>query len=118
MAHAHPELGLTHIDTFVFFLFCFTGDAAAIELAEGRTGGEVACGSVIGVGAVSGNGATAGPGSISGGIPAAEWVCEMMWERLRLFLEIDRRSLANAPNREVLWEQDAWNDLVKSLDLR
>jgi len=42
----------------------------------------------------------------------------MMWERLRLFLEVDRLGLYKSPNREVLWEQDAWNDLVKSLDVR
>lgn len=28
------------------------------------------------------------------------------------------RALAKKPRREVLWEQDAWNDLAKSLELR
>jgi hypothetical protein len=79
------------------------GDASALRLSTGgeNTGGGAGC--------------AAGGG---GEIVAAEWACEMMWERLRLFLELDRFSLAQSPNREVLWEQDAWNDLVKSLDLR
>ena len=51
-------------------------------------------------------------------VPAAEWVCELMWERTRLFLEVDAASLTKKPAREVLWEQDAWNDLAKSLELR
>ena len=51
-------------------------------------------------------------------VPAAEWVCELMWERTRLFLEVDVRALTKKPAREVLWEQDAWNDLAKSLELR
>ncbi|KAL1507134.1 hypothetical protein AB1Y20_007987 [Prymnesium parvum] len=55
---------------------------------------------------------------VEGAVPAAEWVCELMWERLRLFLEIERRELKASPAREVLWEQDAWNDLVKSIELR
>jgi hypothetical protein len=41
-----------------------------------------------------------------------------MWERTRLFLEVDAASLSKKPAREVLWEQDAWNDLAKSLELR
>ena len=53
-----------------------------------------------------------------GAVPAAEWVCELMWERLRLFLEIDKEGLRVPPQREVLWEQDAWNDLVKSIELK
>jgi len=32
-------------------------------------------------------------------------------------LEVDARALAKMPAREVLWEQDAWNDLAKSLEL-
>eukprot|EP00965_Chrysotila_dentata_P109007 3601036-Pleurochrysis_carterae.AAC.1 len=39
-----------------------------------------------------------------------------MWERLRLFLELDTKALAKKPQREVLWEQDAWNDLAKSIE--
>ena len=30
----------------------------------------------------------------SGAVPAAEWMAELMWERLRLFLEIDKRGLS------------------------
>ncbi len=52
-----------------------------------------------------------------GGVPAAEWVARAMWERTQLFLEIERDSLREPPLREVLWEQDAWNDLAKSLEL-
>ena len=51
-------------------------------------------------------------------VPAAEWVCELMWERLRLFLEVDRVALRDSPKREVLWEQDARNDLAQALELR
>ena len=36
---------------------------------------------------------------------------------LTLCLEVDARSLNKMPAREVLWEQDAWNDLAKSLEL-
>ena len=43
-------------------------------------------------------------------VPAAEWVCELMWERIRLFLEVDVASLAKIPAREVLWEQDSLAD--------
>ena len=43
-------------------------------------------------------------------VPAAEWVCELMWERIRLFLEVDVASLAKIPAREVLWEQDSRAD--------
>ena len=50
-------------------------------------------------------------------MPAAEWVCALMWERTRLFLEVDAAGLSRKPAREVLWEQDAWNDLAKSLEL-
>lgn len=57
-------------------------------------------------------------GEPHGEVPAAEWVCEMMWERLKLFLEIDLFALQRKPRREVLWEQDAWNDVVKSLEFR
>lgn len=52
-----------------------------------------------------------------GAVPAAEWVARAMWDRTQLFLEIDRPSLSKSPAREVLWEQDAWNDLAKSLEL-
>ena len=54
----------------------------------------------------------------SDGVPAAEWVARAMWERFELFLEVDKRALKNPPQREVLWEQDAWNDLAKSLETR
>ena len=67
-------------------------------------------------------GEVSSPGALSvpaqQGVPAAEWVAELMWERLRLFLEVDARGLRKMPAREVLWEQDAWNDLAKSLELR
>lgn len=67
----------------------------------------------------SGSGAASNGGVVHGGaMSAAEWVAELMWERLRLFLEIDKRGLRRPPAREVLWEQDAWNDLAKSLELR
>ena len=36
----------------------------------------------------------------------------------RLFLEVNKSATAQPPAREVLWEQDAWNDLVKSIELR
>jgi hypothetical protein len=40
-----------------------------------------------------------------------------MWERILLFLEVQKRQLQLPPKREVLWEQDVWNDLAKSLEL-
>ena len=58
------------------------------------------------------------PAVAAAAVPAAEWVAELMWERVRLFLEINRAALSKPPAREVLWEQDAWNDLAKSLELR
>jgi hypothetical protein len=51
------------------------------------------------------------------GVPAAEWVARAVWDRIALFLELRRSSLSDSPVREVLWEQDAWNDLAKSLEL-
>ena len=41
-----------------------------------------------------------------------------MWERIELFLDVKKASLSNPPVREVLWEQDAWNDLAKTLELQ
>ena len=41
-----------------------------------------------------------------------------MWERVLLFLDVNRRDYSAPPKREVLWEQDVWNDLVKSLELQ
>ena len=40
-----------------------------------------------------------------------------LYSALALCLEVDARSLNEMPAREVLWEQDAWNDLAKSLEL-
>ena len=34
-------------------------------------------------------GAEGGAEAAAVAVPAAEWVCELMWERLRLFLEVD-----------------------------
>ena len=61
-----------------------------------------------------------GGGSLGGGsgVPAAEWVARAMWERIELFLDVKKASLSNPPVREVLWEQDAWNDLAKTLELQ
>ena len=53
-----------------------------------------------------------------GGVPAAEWVARAMWERIELFLDVQKRGLRTPPVREVLWEQDAWNDLAKTLEMQ
>ncbi|KAL1525165.1 hypothetical protein AB1Y20_020036 [Prymnesium parvum] len=60
----------------------------------------------------------AAPPPSADAVPAAEWIAELMWERIRLFLDVERSSLAASPKREVLWEQDVWNDLAKSIELR
>ena len=41
-----------------------------------------------------------------------------MWERILLFLDVKKEQLKMPPKREVLWEQDAWNDLAKSIELQ
>eukprot|EP00966_Prymnesium_polylepis_P027315 631924-Prymnesium_polylepis.2 len=51
-------------------------------------------------------------------VPAAVWMAEQIWLRFVTFLELDRSSTRSLPNREVLWEQDVWNDVVKSTELR
>ena len=56
--------------------------------------------------------------SSAGAVPAAEWVARAMWERIELFLDVDKKALSHPPVREVLWEQDAWNDLAKTLETR
>ena len=61
--------------------------------------------------------ANGGNGGSVAGVPAAEWVARSMWERIELFLDVRKASLSAPPVREVLWEQDAWNDLAKTLEL-
>ena len=50
--------------------------------------------------------------------PAAEWMAQLLWERFLLFLETDKAMLRRPPGGQVLWEQDVWNDVVKSFELR
>ncbi|KAL1511963.1 hypothetical protein AB1Y20_005243 [Prymnesium parvum] len=50
--------------------------------------------------------------------PAALWLAEMVWARILLFLQVETRELRRPPRREVLWEQDVWNDVVKSAEVR
>ena len=49
---------------------------AALTPAQGGTG-------------AAARGAEGGAEAAAVAVPAAEWVCELMWERLRLFLEVD-----------------------------
>ena len=44
-------------------------------------------------------------------VPAAEWVCELMWERLRLFLEVDAPQMLPGPlpNPGPLTNPDHWS---------
>ena len=64
----------------------------------------------------AGAGASAAPRADA--TPAALWLAEQVWQRFVTFLEVDTRRLRRPPRREVLWEQDVWNDVVKSAELR
>ena len=50
-------------------------------------------------------GSAGGGGHVAESVPAAEWVASLMWERILLFLEVDKAALKKPPAREVLWEQ-------------
>ena len=102
--------------------------------------GQRGCASCASEAAGSEAAATAGSGRV---VPAAEWAALVLWERFTLFLEIDRASLRRPPSSQVcagavggmhgqciphvhcmclpcpqvLWEQDMWNDVAKSLEL-
>ena len=96
----------------------FNLDAAAARAGEFRSAEagwpRSRCGESGGGG---GGGGLPSPGG-RGDVAAAEWVARLMWERVLLFLDVNRRDYSAPPKREVLWEQDVWNDLVKSLELQ
>lgn len=59
-------------------------------------------------------------GGAAAPMAAAEWACNVLWERLLELLEVDPNQwkAAQRPAADVLWEQANWNDVLKSLEER
>eukprot|EP00964_Phaeocystis_antarctica_P119130 scaffold82863_cov42-Phaeocystis_antarctica.AAC.1 len=64
--------------------------------------------------------AVAAEGGAAAPMVAAEWMCNVLWERLLELLEVDPNQWKGEqrPPADVLWEQANWNDVVKSLEER
>ena len=64
--------------------------------------------------------AVAAEGGAAAPMAAAEWMCNVLWERLLELLEVDPNQWKGEqrPPADVLWEQANWNDVVKSLEER
>ena len=62
----------------------------------------------------------AAEGGAAAPMGAAEWACNVLWERLLGLLEVDPNQwkAEQRPAAKVLWEQANWNDVVKSLEER
>ena len=56
-----------------------------------------------------------------GCVGPARWLARAVWERFELFLSLPAEAVpiskTGAPNKWVLWEQDLWNDVLRSIEV-